>query len=95
MPGVPGIYFHSLVGSQNYHDGVKHSGVNRTINREKYNIDWLEKEFSKQGTLHKMMFDSYKRLISIRISETAFNPFGKFKILDLDERLFVIDQICD
>lgn len=96
MPGVPGIYFHSLVGSQNYHDGVKHSGINRTINREKYNIDWLENELSTQGSLAKTMFDSYKRLISIRINEEAFNPFGEFEILDLDDRVFAIDQIsCD
>jgi sucrose phosphorylase len=40
------------------------------------------------------MFDSYKRLISIRISEEAFNPFGEFEFLDLDHRLFVIDQSC-
>jgi len=94
MPGVPGIYFHSLVGSRNYHDGVKHSGMNRTINREKYNIDWLEKELSSQGSLSKTMFDSYKRLISIRISEEAFNPFGEFEFLNLDDRLFVVDQKC-
>ncbi len=93
MPGVPGVYFHSLVGSRNYHDGVKHSGSNRTINREKYNFDWLEKELSTQGSLAKKMLDSYKRLISIRINEKSFNPFGNFEFLDLDERLFVIDQI--
>lgn len=92
MPGVPGIYFHSLVGSRNYHDGVKHSGVNRTINREKYNIDWLEKELATQGTLAKKMLYSYKRLISIRINESAFNPFGKFEFLDLGDKIFAIDQ---
>lgn len=94
MPGVPGIYFHSLVGSRNYHDGVKHSGINRTINREKYNIDWLENELGSQGKLAKSIFDSYKRLISIRINEEAFNPFGKFKILDLDNRVFAIENVC-
>ncbi|TLP36960.1 alpha-amylase family glycosyl hydrolase [Arcobacter arenosus] len=93
MPGVPGVYFHSLVGSRNYHDGVKHSGSNRTINREKYNFDWLENELSTQGSLAKRMLDSYKRLISIRINEKSFNPFGDFEFLDLDERLFVVDQI--
>lgn len=94
MPGVPGIYFHSFVGSRNYHDGVKHTGINRTINREKFNIDWLENELSTQGTLAKTMLDSYKRLISIRISEKAFNPFGRFRFYDLDKRLFVVDQSC-
>jgi sucrose phosphorylase len=95
MPGVPGIYFHSLVGSQNYHEGVKHTGVNRSINREKYNIDWLENELSTQGSLHKTIFDTYKRLISIRINEVAFNPFGQFRFLDLDKRIFAIDQVCN
>jgi sucrose phosphorylase len=94
MPGVPGLYFHSLVGSRNYLDGVKHSGKNRTINREKYNIDWLENELSTLGSLPKTIFDSYKRLISIRTHEEAFNPFGKFEFLDLDPRLFVIDKKC-
>ena len=92
MPGVPGIYFHSMVGSQNYKDGVKHSGINRTINREKYNIDWLEKELSTLGSLAKTIFDSYKRMISIRINEEAFNPFGEFNFLSLDDRVFIIDK---
>ncbi|GGF63138.1 sugar phosphorylase [Wenyingzhuangia marina] len=94
MPGVPGIYFHSLVGSRNYKDGVKHTGVNRTINREKYNIDWLEKELSIHGSLPKKMLASYKRLISIRINEPAFNPFGKFEFLELGDHLFAVDQHC-
>ena len=92
MPGVPGIYFHSMVGSQNYKDGVKHSGINRTINREKYNINWLEKELSTLGSLAKTIFDSYKRMISIRINEEAFNPFGEFNFLSLDDRVFTIDK---
>tara|TARA_B100000809_G_scaffold240984_1_gene263795 strand:+ start:4103 stop:5827 length:1725 start_codon:yes stop_codon:yes gene_type:complete len=92
MPGVPGIYFHSLVGSRNYKDGVKHSGVNRTINREKYHIDWLEKELDTEGTLAKKMLESYKKLISIRINEAAFNPFGKFEFLDLGHQIFAVEQ---
>ena len=92
MPGVPGIYFHSMVGSQNYKDGVKHSGINRTINREKHNIDWLEKELSTLGSLAKTIFDSYKRMISIRINEEAFNPFGEFNFLSLDDRVFTINK---
>jgi len=90
MPGVPGIYFHSLVGSRNYLDGVKHTGKNRSINREKYHYDWLEDELSKEGNLAKTMLNSYKRLISIRTNESAFNPFGAFTFYDIDERLFVV-----
>jgi len=94
MPGVPGIYFHSLVGSRNYHEGVKHTGINRMINREKFNINWLEDELSKQSSVSKIIFDSCRRLISIRINEKAFHPFGKFSFFDLDPRLFVISRVC-
>ncbi len=92
MPGVPGIYFHSLVGTGNYQDGVKHTGNNRAINREKFHVDWLENELSVQGSLTKRMFDSYKRLISIRISEPAFNPYGGFRFFDLDKGLFAMQK---
>ena len=92
MPGIPGIYFHSLVGSRNYLDGVKHTGINRSINREKFHVDWLENELTTEGTLGKIVFDSYKRLISIRINESAFDPFGDFRFLDLGEKVFAVDQ---
>ena len=33
LKGIPGIYFHSLMGSRNYYQGVEESGHARTINR--------------------------------------------------------------
>ncbi|MEA1983966.1 MAG: alpha-amylase family glycosyl hydrolase [Campylobacterota bacterium] len=92
MPGVPGIYFHSLVGSRNYFEGVKLTGVNRSINREKFNYKFLSEKLTNDGNFEKTIFASYKRLISIRTNEKAFNPFGKFEFLELDERLFCILQ---
>jgi len=92
MPGVPGIYFHSLVGSRNYLDGVKHTQINRTINREKYHIDWLEKELDKDNSLGNKILNEYKRLINIRIKEAAFDPFGKFNFLNLGDQLFAVEQ---
>ncbi len=94
MPGVPGIYFNSLVGTRNYHEGVKHTGINRTINREKFNIDWLENELATEGSLTKSIFLSYRRLISIRINEAAFNPFGPFSFHDIHPGLFAVRQLC-
>jgi sucrose phosphorylase len=94
MPGVPGVYFNSLVGTRNYHEGVKHTGINRTINREKFNIDWLENELATEGSLTKSIFLSYRRLISIRINEAAFNPFGPFSFHDIHPGLFAVRQLC-
>lgn len=95
MPGVPGIYFHSLVGARNYHYGVRSTGLNRAINREKFNIDWLENELAIEGSLAKTIFDKYKHLISIRINEKAFSPFAAFRFYKSDERLFVVERISN
>lgn len=92
MPGVPGIYFHSLVGSRNYFDGVKLTGIKRSINREKYNYNYLVEKLSTDGNLEKIIFSAYKRLISIRTHEKAFDPFGKFEVLDLGKNIFSILQ---
>jgi len=90
MPGVPGIYFHSIIGSRNYHEGVKLSGVNRTINREKLNVDRLKEELEEKGSLREGVFNEYIKLIQIRTSEKAFDPFVAFEFLELHESLFSI-----
>lgn len=92
MPGVAGVYFHSLVGSSNYHEGVKFTGLNRSINREKFNYDHLEDKLNVDGTIEKMIFSSYKRLISIRTNEKSFNPFGEFEFLYIHKNVFAILQ---
>lgn len=92
MPGVPGIYFHSLVGSQNYHEAVRKTRINRTINRDKLNYDNLRELLEEEGSVQKVLFKRYKQLLSIRIHEEAFNPFGKFEILDLGNKVFAIKR---
>jgi len=42
LVGVPGIYFHSLFGSRGWLEGVRQTGHNRTINREKLQFDKLQ-----------------------------------------------------
>jgi len=92
MPGVAGIYFHSLVGSKNYHDGVKFTGLNRSINREKFNFDILKERLDTTGTIENIIFSSYRKLISIRTNERSFNPFGEFEFLSLHKSVFAILQ---
>lgn len=92
MPGVPGIYFHSLIGSENYHEAVRKTRKNRAINREKFNFDNIKEQLEEEGSLRKLLFTRYKQLISIRINEAAFNPFSKFEFLDFGKDIFAIRQ---
>ncbi|MBT8344506.1 MAG: sugar phosphorylase, partial [Sulfurovum sp.] len=90
MPGVPGIYFHSLVGSQNYHEAVRKTRRNRTINRETLNFDNIKEQMDEEGSLRNTLFKRYKQLISIRINEPCFDPFSKFEFLALSKEIFAV-----
>lgn len=92
MPGVPGVYFHSLVGSQNYHEAVRKTRRNRTINREKLNFDNIKEELDEEGSLRNTLFKRYKQLISIRINEPCFDPFATFEFLDISKEVFAIKR---
>ena len=88
MKGVPGIYIHSLLGSRNYYEGVKITGMNRTINREKLNYDELEKELNDPKSLRYKIFNAMKNMLKIRTSHKVFNPKATQKVLFLDDRVF-------
>ncbi len=92
MPGVPGIYFHSLVGSKSDKDAVRRTAQYRSINREKLNYDLLSKELNKPGNLRAMIYRSYKKLLSIRILESVFDPYASSDFMQIEDKVFVIQR---
>jgi glycosidase len=88
LAGVPGIYFHSLLGSRNYTAGVTQTGHPRTINREKLEVSLVEADLNNSGTLRRAVFSDYKSLIQKRTQEEAFHPSGEQQVLPLDDSIF-------
>ena len=93
LVGVPGIYFHSLFGSRGWLDGVKHTGRNRTINREKCDLHALQRELGEPQSLRARVFERYHQLLSARSTSPAFNPYGTQKILDIHPSVFALERI--
>ncbi len=90
LRGVPGIYFHSLVGSRNWLEGVKHTAQARTINRKKIQMDSLESELNETGSLSQLVFSGFKKLLSARRASPAFHPNGDQKVVMMHPGLFSI-----
>ncbi len=86
LPGVPGIYFHSLVGTLNDLDGVEQSGNSRRINRRKFQLSELQSAISEPGSLQELIFVQYQEFLRVRISQAAFHPDGPCQILDTDSK---------
>ena len=93
LVGMPGIYFHSLFGSRGWLEGVKQTGRNRTINREKLQLDELQNQLANENTLRSKIFASYSQLLKARSSTSAFHPHGKQKILDVHPSVFAVERI--
>ncbi|QDU36783.1 Sucrose phosphorylase [Maioricimonas rarisocia] len=74
LRGMPGIYFHSLVGTPNWQEGVEQTGHNRTINRRKFDVDELRAVVSAEGTAQQIVFDGYRKMLATRIAQPAFHP---------------------
>ena len=90
LPGVPGIYFHSLVGSTSDFDAVLKTGKLRAINREKCNYDRLLIALDKTGSLRAEIFTGMKKLLEIRTQEPLFDPYGECVYFSLEGAVFGI-----
>jgi glucosylglycerate phosphorylase len=88
--GVPGIYIHSLLGSQNWYEGVKQSGISRRINREKLDYDNICKELEEAGNIRNLVFSRFSKLIKLRSQQSAFAPKSEQCIMLLDHRAFAL-----
>ncbi|MEM0925817.1 MAG: DUF3459 domain-containing protein, partial [Planctomycetota bacterium] len=76
MPGVPGIYYHSLFGSENDRQAALDSGINRRINRAKLDASTLSAELDEPSTLRAKVFERYTQMLNVRRKEPLFDPFG-------------------
>jgi glycosidase len=92
LPGVPATYIHSLLGSRNWLEGVRLTGRDRTINREKLQVENLISALSNPGSFRARVFFPYLNLIKIRKRQSAFHPNAGFEIMQFDPKIFGIKR---
>jgi sucrose phosphorylase len=90
IKGIPGIYFHSLVGSRNDYEGAARTGHPRSINREKLNLQSFLSELKEPESLRYAVFSRYKALLEMRTTEYAFHPSGDQEVLDSGPAVFAV-----
>jgi Glycosidases len=92
LQGVPGIYYHSLLGSGNWYEGVDSSGINRRINREKLDYEKLTDKLKDKSSLRFMVLSRYKEILRIREEHSAFSPFAGQNVLIMSPSLFAVER---
>ncbi len=86
--GIPGIYIHSLFGTENYLEEVEETGQKRTINRKKFQYNKLKEDLVNSDSREHKIFTEFIKLIHKRKSEKAFHPNGKQEVLFLKRGVF-------
>lgn len=74
LEGLPAIYIHSLLGTENDREGMARTGRARSINRYQWSTDALKATLANENCHHRKVFYEMKRLIQIRREQAAFHP---------------------
>jgi len=92
LKGIPGIYIHSLLGSQNWEEGIQQHGHNRAINREKIDIKTLSHSLSDEMSKRHQIFYNLKKMLEVRTSQKSLSYKGEQKCIIENHRLFIIKR---
>ncbi len=88
--GVPALYFHSLIGSRGWPEGVKQAGKYRSINRQKLQRSALEDELAQPDSLRAQIFVRLSRMLAVRSVQPCFSPQTPQRVLECSEGVFTL-----
>jgi sucrose phosphorylase len=88
LEGIPGIYIHSMLGTQNDYQKLANTHHNRSINRHRWQEDNLEAALTDKNLHHNKVLSALKALLDIRIKQPAFHPNATQFTLHLGLQLF-------
>lgn len=88
LEGIPGIYIHSMLGTQNDYAKVEESQHNRSINRHNWNEQHLQEALADDKLHHAKVLSTLKSLLHTRIKQPAFHPNATQFTLHLGLSLF-------
>lgn len=91
MPGVPGIYYHSLLGSENDREAALKSGINRRINRQKLNFGKLVSDLQNEDSIRHRIYSRYSNLLRTRQKQPLFHPMANARY-QCEDSLFIISR---
>lgn len=95
FPGIPAVYIQSILGSRNNLAGVKETGYNRAINRQKYQLNELEAELDAPDSLRHKIFNQLSQLIKLRTRQPAFHPDNPMTVLESDNTVLAFWRHAD
>ncbi|HEY9017913.1 sugar phosphorylase [Thiomicrospira sp.] len=90
LQGIPAIYIHSLLATENDQTGVERTGRTRSINRKKWEKSYLKALLDAQNTANSQVLNRLIHVLKRRKKHKAFHPDTSQKVLDVGSSFFAI-----
>ncbi|MGK0498737.1 MAG: sucrose phosphorylase [Oceanicoccus sp.] len=88
LEGIPALYIHSLLGTENDYERLEHTSQQRSINRHIWEQKKLEAALADESKHHHQVFDRLLALLKIRRQQPAFHPNATQFTLHLGATVF-------
>lgn len=88
LEGIPGLYIHSLLGTENDVERFNNTQHNRAINRHRWHWHDLEQKLADPQSHHHQVHQQLLQLLKIRTQQRAFHPNALQFTLHLSDQLF-------
>jgi sucrose phosphorylase len=88
LEGIPAFYIHSLLATPNDHAQVAHRGMNRAINRHRWNYPTLNALLDDPATPQARVLAALSARLTLRAKQPAFHPNATQFTMTLDDRIF-------
>lgn len=90
LEGIPAIYIHSFLGTNNDEQAVEESGHARSINRHRWDYEDLTAQLKDDYSHHARVYRRLRKLIEIRREQRALHPNATQFTLQLGPQVFGI-----
>ncbi|MCF8065288.1 MAG: hypothetical protein K9K36_08600 [Desulfarculaceae bacterium] len=93
LKGVPGVYLHGALGSSSDLEAYQRTGHKRDVNRGSVNLAVLEAESNDPSSRLGRLAPRLSHLQVTRVSQKAFHPQGRQKVLKAPEAVLALLRI--
>ncbi len=88
LEGIPAFYIHSMLATPNDHEAVERRGMNRAINRHRWDYPTLLAKLDDPESRQSVVLQRMSERLKLRAGQAAFHPNATQFTLTLDDRVF-------
>lgn len=88
LEGIPAIYIHSMLATQNDYARYENSRRKRSINRHIWDLTELREKLADPDSHHLIVLNKLKELIAVRRRQPAFHPNVTQFTMHLGDQIF-------